>query len=92
MSERCIHENFRAVVAVGRIEHPAPKPMTFAADVRIQCADCGEPFQFLGLPAGYNAKGAAVSVDGLEARLAICPRSDAPTPLDTIFTKTSTAH
>jgi len=43
----------------------------FAADVRIKCAQCGEPFRFLGLPCGVDLDGAAVSADGTEARLAI---------------------
>ncbi|WP_296294963.1 hypothetical protein [Rheinheimera sp.] len=37
--------------------------------------------QFKGLPAGYNAEGAAVSIDGLELRIGICPQGDQPSPL-----------
>lgn len=92
MKKTCKHEIFEARVDVARIEMPEGKPVAFMADVKVHCGRCGESFQFLGLPAGMNMQGASVSVDGLEARLAICPHSDAPTPLDNIFTKTSTAH
>lgn len=68
----CPHENFKANVAVGRIEPTPPaKGMRFCADVRINCTQCGVPFRFLGLPAGLDLNGASVSVDGEEARLAI---------------------
>ncbi|HKB35360.1 MAG TPA: hypothetical protein VKD72_02835 [Gemmataceae bacterium] len=39
----------------------------------IRCEQCGTPFRFIGLPAGLGLNGAAVSVDGTEARLAIAP-------------------
>lgn len=65
----CEHKNFRAAVKVNRLENTRQ----FNADVLVQCADCGEPFHFLGLPVGLNLHGAACSPDGTEARLAIAP-------------------
>ncbi len=56
----------------------------FLLGVRVHCQDCGKPFVFLGLPAGVNLEGAAVSVDGTEARLAIAPEGTVPTALDLI--------
>ena len=41
----------------------------------------GTPFQFLGLPPGLNLEGATVSIDGLEANIAICPRGQRPNPM-----------
>lgn len=64
---KCEHLDFSADVQVARIENVG----RFMADVRIKCTHCGEPFRFLGLPAGIDLEGAAVSVDGYEARLAI---------------------
>lgn len=82
---RCGHESFLGSVAVARLSHEEDGPITgFMADVRIECAQCGRPFQFLGLPAGLNTQGATVSVDGLEARLGICPEGEEPSPLDCI--------
>ncbi len=68
MSE-CEHKEFEARVEVNRLEDVKQ----FAADVHIQCRDCGMPFRFLGLPAGLRPERPAVSVDGTEARLPIAP-------------------
>lgn len=72
--------NFSAHVAVNRIEDKG----RFAADVRIRCADCGLPFQFMGLEPGIDMNGARVSLDGLEARMAICPQGQQPSPADAL--------
>lgn len=80
MAEPCPHMNFRATVNVNRIEDKG----AFAADVRIVCHECGLPFQFLGLEPGLDMQGARVSMDGLEARLAICPQGAKPSPMDNI--------
>ncbi len=56
----------------------------FMLELRIRCTECNLPFQFKGLPAGLNLNGAAVSVDGLEANLAICPQGAEMSPLDVI--------
>lgn len=77
---KCKHMSFSANVAVNRIEDVG----RFAADVTIKCADCGLPFQFLGLEPGLKRDGAAVSVDGLEARLAIAPKGKVLTPLQVL--------
>lgn len=67
----CEHDNFSSTVVVNRLE--GAQDMGFIADVKINCADCGRPFVFLGLPKGAALKGAAVSFDAREARLAIKP-------------------
>lgn len=64
---KCPHENFHAQVNVTRISDSG----RFMADITIKCVACGEPFRFLGLPAGMDPNGAAVSVDGTEMRVAI---------------------
>ena len=69
----CEHKDFEASVAISRLEDIG----RFAANVRVHCNECGVPFQFIGLPCGLNLEGAAVSVDGTEARLAIAPRGQA---------------
>ena len=76
----CKHMNFAAHVAVNRLEDVG----RFTADVTIKCAECGLPFQFLGLEPGLKMDGAAVSVDGLEARLAIAPKGKVLTPLQVL--------
>jgi hypothetical protein len=52
----------------------------FVAEISIACADCGKPFQFLGLEPGIDTQGARVSLDGLEANIAICPEGTKPNP------------
>ena len=81
---RCQHNSFSASVDVARILHDesADAPCRYTADVRIQCADCGVPMRFLGVPAGVDLNGAAVSVDGCEGRFAIAPKGDVLTVLD----------
>lgn len=76
----CLHTNFSALVRVACFE----EGKGWSADVTIHCTDCHTPMQFLGLPAGVDLQGATVSVDGLEARLAIAPQGTVPSLLDTI--------
>lgn len=74
----CDHPNFHAEVTVNRLADTG----RFQADVTINCAQCGIPFRFIGLPCGVDLGGAAVSIGGTEARLAIAPRGEVQTPLD----------
>lgn len=73
----CDHHQFKADVKIARLENTGG----FMAEVRVMCADCGTPFQFLGLQPGLDLNGATVSVDGLEANIAICPQGAKPNPL-----------
>lgn len=84
MADKCEHQDFAAHVSVGRIENGAGVVTSFMADAGIKCAHCGREFQFLGLEPGLDMGGARVSVDGLEARLAICPQGEQLSPLDRI--------
>jgi hypothetical protein len=72
----CKHMNFGASVAVARLEDTG----RFMAEVTVKCEDCGEPFQFLGLEPGLDMQGARVSIDGLEANMAIAPNSQVMSP------------
>lgn len=87
----CPHEHFTAHVDVNRIgtiENPNPRPLhvnisgapieAFSADVRISCTQCGEPFRFIGMPAGVMPNRPACSVDEREAHLPIRPASSDP--------------
>jgi len=74
----CKHETFEARVAVNRLEDSG----RFAADITIKCTQCGVPFRFLGLPAGVDLDGAAVSTDGTEGRFAIGPPDQVANFLD----------
>lgn len=70
----CRHEHFAANVAVQRLMQEDNGPVTgFSADVRIQCAQCGLPFRFIGMEAGDHYAEPRVSVDGTELRAPIEP-------------------
>lgn len=79
---RCLHNNFAADVNVNRIQNQDGVVTRFNADVRIECADCGCEFRFLGLPTGLNMDGAAVDVPGTTARLAVAPKGESLPPLE----------
>lgn len=72
----CKHMNFRVDVAVGRLTESETSDVvvSFSADVHIKCADCGQPFEFIGLPMGMAHFEPRCSVDGLEARMPIKPQ------------------
>ena len=74
----CKHEAFESNVAVTRMEDTGQ----FLAEIKIECAECHRPFQFLGLDPGLDLRGAAMDLDGLEARLAIAPQGEELSPLD----------
>lgn len=76
----CAHMEFQAEVRVARLVDSG----RFNAEVRIWCAQCRKPFQFLGLEPGIDLSGARVSLDGLEANLAICPEGSKPNPFQRI--------
>lgn len=83
--KKCEHLNFKANVAVNRLsKEEGGEIKNYVADIKIQCADCGLPFQFLGLKPGVELQGARVSLDCLEASLAICPQGSKPNHLDNI--------
>ena len=80
----CEHNVFECNVNVNRIlkDEQSTEVMRFNADVRITCVECGTPFRFIGLPAGSDLNGAAVSIDGTEARLCIAPKGEVLSELE----------
>jgi hypothetical protein len=81
----CAHEDFSASVAVGRLTNADGVVNSYMADIKVHCTQCGRPFQFLGLAAGIDLGGARVSIDGLEAHLALCPQGEELSPFDRII-------
>lgn len=71
----CVHERFLADVNVHRIKQAEAGPVTnFTADVKIQCAACGLPFEFLGVGMGSSPVEPLTSPDRLELRAPIVPQ------------------
>lgn len=79
MAVKCEHEKFDAKVQVARLCDPGI-PTAFVAEITIKCAECGANFEFQGLQPGVDTQGATVSIDGQEARIAICPPGTKPNP------------
>lgn len=80
----CEHMDFSAKVAVNRLTDQAGKVNGYMAEIRISCSQCDRQFQFLGLEPGIDTGGARVSIDGLEANIALCPQGEQPSTLDRI--------
>lgn len=76
----CQHKNFKSEVKINRFED---RP-ELIAEIKINCSDCNEPMQFIGLPIGLSFSGASISPDGDEVRLAMLPQNVHMTPLEVI--------
>lgn len=75
----CPHENFAACVTVNRLTDGDGGPVTgYMADIRVQCEGCGEPFRWIGTPAGFSPRQPMVSVDETELRAPLRPASSDP--------------
>lgn len=65
----CTHEAFGCACAVTFIEDRK----CWNADIKIACTQCGEPFKFLGLPAGLSFLSPRVSITADALRAPIAP-------------------
>lgn len=75
----CPHEDFVANVAVNRLCSVEAGPVdAYSADVTVRCADCDEPFRWIGVPAGLMPSRPMVSVDETELRAPLRPASSDP--------------
>ncbi len=72
----CEHLKFKALTQVGRITETEGGPVyRYTADITIKCADCGLPFEFIGVPAGESPDGPRTSIDFTELRIPIRPET-----------------
>jgi len=78
-TEPCRHEHFETGFGFVRVEAPGTDTaMGWAMQLQVRCADCHEPFAFLGLdPAGAPNR-AITAPDRLTAVIPIVPTSRAP--------------
>lgn len=74
----CAHEEFQAEVCVNRgtKSDDDPTVISFSADIHVWCAECEEPFIFLGPPVGLLPNEPTISVDARELRAPLAPSSD----------------
>lgn len=52
--------------------------MGYSADIRVRCAQCDEPFRWIGAPAGLLPTQPCVSIDETELRAPLRPASADP--------------
>jgi hypothetical protein len=75
----CPHQNFTADVAVNRLFRVEGGPVDgYSADITVRCADCTEPFRWVGVPAGLHPGRPMCSVDQTELRAPLRPASSDP--------------
>lgn len=75
----CPHEDFEARVEVNRLTGTEGGPVdAYAADIKVSCAQCGEPFRWIGLHAGMRGDRPMVSVDETELHAPLRPASADP--------------
>ena len=75
----CPHEDFDANVEVNRLTaEPGGPVAAYSAGIRIRCAQCGEPFRWIGVQAGLKPDRPMVSVDETELHAPIRPASSDP--------------
>jgi len=74
--EDCPHENFHADVGIHRlVDEQTPKQVNaFIAEIKVHCKDCGLPFEWVGLTAGYRGDAPRVDVAAQELRAPLKPK------------------
>lgn len=66
---QCSHEEFQGFIGVHRFaDTESPEGIRLSVELRVHCEACKAPVRFT-LPYGLNLHGAAMSLDGEEARL-----------------------
>lgn len=76
LDRACPHDNSVAHVEINRLTDGDGGPVTgYTSTIRVACADCDEPYEWIGLPVGLSPRGPTVSVDGLELRAPLRPAS-----------------
>jgi hypothetical protein len=76
----CPHQNFAASVEVNRLtgREGDTEPNAYSADIKAWCADCGEPFRWIGLQAGLSGSKPMCSVDETVMSAPLRPASSDP--------------
>jgi hypothetical protein len=76
----CPHEDLTASVEVNRLlrDEEDTEPHGYSADIKITCAQCGEPFRWIGLQAGMKPDRPMCSVDETTLVAPLRPASSDP--------------
>lgn len=77
----CPHLDFHLNMHVARVGDGDPtsgRIKSFVAEITTSCSQCGEPFRFMGVPAGYSFSAPSVSIDERTVNLPMRPASSDP--------------
>lgn len=76
----CAHEDFHALANIGRsaASDDDPTIVAYHVELQVRCANCGEPFRFMGVPAGWLADRPTCTVDEATLNAPIRPASSDP--------------
>lgn len=82
--ETCPHELFYANTKVCRrtASETDNTVIGYSADLTINCTQCGQAFEFIGVPLGYSPFQPMANFDGTKLRIPIRPSTLEPIPLD----------
>lgn len=85
----CQHLNFETGAKVARLhEDGRPEVITgYRLDLVVRCKECGLPFEFVGLPGGYNMLSPTANIDATELRCPIQPSTDPVEHAKTLINK-----
>lgn len=70
--------NFECRASVTRLtaEDDTEKITGYTTDIKVSCAECGLPFEWIGVPGGYSPAQPMVNFDATELRAPIKPSTD----------------
>lgn len=76
----CPHQDFEAFVDVNRLTATDSDPTVigYSANIRVQCANCHEPFRWTGLQAGVSPARPTCSIDETTMHAPLRPASADP--------------
>ncbi|MGW0566113.1 hypothetical protein [Streptomyces tauricus] len=76
----CLHMDFEADVEVNRLTATDDDPTVvgYSADIKVRCANCGEPFRWIGVPAGMSPRRPMCGLDETELHAPLRPASADP--------------
>lgn len=64
----CAHTGFFVNAEVSRTLDQNGFVDGYRLELRVNCQECGKPFEFVGLPQGYDIKTPTMSIDRLTLR------------------------
>lgn len=77
MTKKCDHEHIVADINFARLRTVEDGPVThYGADIKIECGQCGQPFQFVGVPLGVNCYRPTTDIEGTTLSAPIVPAGE----------------